>query len=127
MRARLITSVAVLALCVAFIAWSTGKAYSVLDNMDEIAINVMNTVRSGDVDSGTELLGEMAVEWESQRPFMEAIMPHEDLQRVIELFTEAQANLEAKDVDDFARSMALFRETLDHLRAHEKFSWSNIL
>ncbi|MDO4549224.1 MAG: DUF4363 family protein [Clostridia bacterium] len=127
MKTKIITMLVVLALCVAFITWSTNEAFDRLEKIDKIAVIVIDQVLSGDLETAMNTLGELANVWEKTRPFMETIMPHEDLQRIIELYTEANANLEAGDTDDFSRSIALLRETIDHLSNHEKFSWSNIL
>ena len=54
------------------------------------------------------------------------VYKRQDLHDVTLQYVEAATNLESGDMDDFARSAALLREYLKHLREHESLSWSNL-
>lgn len=126
MRMKLILTLAVLVVSVALCAVSMYLIFGVLDDMDDMTSVVLERSDAGDREGARETLAQMALIWQDAQPLLEALTPHEDLHEVQMQYVEAATNLESGDMDDFARSVALLKESLSHLRDHESLSWSNL-
>ena len=126
MRVKLIAVAAVLALSIGLCLFSMNRVFSMLDKMEYQTALLLERVEVGDREGGRQVLAQMARQWEEAKPLLEALTPHGDLHDVTLQYVEAATNLESGDMDDFARSAALLRESLKHLREHESLSWSNL-
>lgn len=126
MRIKLIAVAAVLAMSIALCLFSMHQVFAALDQMEYQTALLLERIDAGDLEGGRQVLAEMAHQWEEAKPLLEALTPHGDLHDVTLQYVEAATNLESGDMDDFARSAALLREYLKHLREHESLSWSNL-
>lgn len=126
MRVKLISTIVVLALSVALCLMSMHLVFSMLDEMEDYAAVILEKTDRDDREGARETLAQMAQKWQDAMPLLEALTPHEDLHDVTLQYVEATTNLESGDMDDFARSVSLLKESLGHLRDHESLSWSNL-
>ena len=98
----------------------------VAEEMEAMRTQVLELVEAGDEAGAWERVTQMAGMWENHEPLLEAISPHDTLHAVTELIIEADANLTARDPDDFSRSMTLLGLAIEHLYMEERLRLENI-
>ena len=96
------------------------------DEIEAMRTETMKLVEAGEIERAGERITQMAEAWKRREPLLEAIAPHETLHAVTQLIIEADANLEARDQDDFNRSMKLLGLAIEHLYLDERFRLENI-
>jgi len=127
MRRTLISMLTVMALAAGICVFSQTLMKRAADEIDGMRTDVLEMAESGDAEGAHIRLAQMAEAWSRYEPVLEAIAPHDALHEITVLIIEGNANLEAGDVDDFNRSMALLGESIRHMCSEEKLHLSNIL
>ena len=127
MRATLISMLAVALLAAGICAFSILMIGHVSEEMEGMRTEVLDLIDAGDVKGAQERLRQMMEMWERHEDVLAVIAQHDDLHEITALIIEGGANLEADDLDDFNRSMALLGEALHHLHREERLHFSNIL
>lgn len=127
MRRTLIAMLTVGALSVGMCIFSVCWMEQVTGEMDDMRMEVMDLTGQGRISDAQDKLGQMAEAWGRYSRVLEIIASHEDVHEIAILIIEGDANLQAKDLDDFNRSMALLGEAIDHLHEEERLRMENIL
>lgn len=127
MRATLISMLAVVALSVGICLYSLGEIGGAVEEMGAIRGEVLEMVEAGELRAAHERLGQMEERWHEHEQRLAVLAPHDALHEITRLIIEGNANLEADDLDDFNRSMALLGESLEHLHLEEQIRLFNIL
>ena len=127
MRATLISMLAVIVLAAGVCIFSITTIGHVTSEIDEMRTEVLDMIDAGDLEEAHVRLQQLAEMWSRHENALETIAPHDALHEITGLIIEGNANLEAGDLDDFNRSMALLGEALNHLHEEEAFHFSNIL
>ena len=99
----------------------------VAEEMEGVRTEVLRLIEGDETERAKERLTQMAGIWRDHERLLEAISPHETLHSVTGLIIEAHANLDARDMDDFNRSMLLLGEAIEHLYLEERLRIENIL
>lgn len=127
MRQTLISMLAVMALTAGVCIFSQAFMTRAADEIDAMRTEVLDMTENGDREGAHIRLAQMAQAWSGYEGVLEAIVPHEALHEITVLIIEGNANLEAGDLDDFNRSMALLGEAIRHMCSEERLHLSNIL
>lgn len=127
MRATMISMLVVAALAVGICLYSLGEIGQATEEMDAMRTEVMEMVEKDELQRAHERLGRMEEIWRGHEEMLAVLAPHEALHEITRLIIEGKANLEADDLDDFNRSMALLGESLEHLHLEEQVRLFNIL
>ena len=127
MRATLVSMLIVALLSAGICLLSVTLIGNVSSQMEQLRTDVLELIEQGDVDNAQQKLGQMKELWSDHEDTLAILAPHDALHEITGLILEGKANLEADDLDDFNRSMALLGEALDHLHAEEQLRLSNIL
>ena len=126
MRRCLISMCVVLALSLGVCLASFLFMRHVAEEIEAMRTQVLRLAETGDERGARERLTQTAEIWERHEPLLEAISPHDTLHAVTELIIEADANLAARDFDDFNRSMTLLGLAIEHLYMEERLRPENI-
>lgn len=127
MRGTLISMIAVTALAVTVCGYSLTLFGQATGGMEEMRTEVLERIAQEDAEGARELLDRMEEMWSRQEAVLAVLAAHDALHEISALIIEGRANLEAEDLDDFNRSMALLGEALDHLHQEERLRLANIL
>ena len=98
----------------------------VAEEIEAMRTQILRLAETGDEASARERVTQMAEMWARHEPLLEAISPHDTLHAVTELIIEADANLSARDFDDFNRSMKLLGMAIEHLYMEERLRFENV-
>ncbi len=127
MKTRLIFVLALLiassAVCVCSLLFVNGT----MDEMEKMRIEAMNHTENGNREDAEAVVSNMLTLISSRSKVLEMLIQHNDLHDMVMQLTDAKVSLSIDDMDDFEKAMSLFFENLEHIRAHEKISLSNIL
>ncbi|MBQ8953095.1 MAG: DUF4363 family protein [Clostridia bacterium] len=126
MKRCLIVMLVVLALSLGVCLSAFFVMRHVAEEIEAMRTEILDLAEAGDGAGAAERLTQMAEMWKRHEPLLEAISPHETLHAVTELIIEADANLSARDWDDFNRSMRLLGVALEHLYLEERLRVENI-
>ena len=126
MRRCFFSMLAVLALSLGVCLTSFLFMEHVAEEIEAMRTQIMDLAEAGDEGGAGERLTQMAEMWARHEPLLEAISPHDTLHAVTELIIEADANLSARDYDDFNRSMKLLGLAIEHLYLEERLRFENV-
>ena len=126
MKRVLISMIVVLALSLGIALASSLIMRHVALEIEDMRTDVIALVENNDADGAAVRVTQMADMWKKHEPMLEMIAPHETLHDVTCLIVEADANLSARDLDDFNRSMKLLGIAIEHLFIEEQFRLENI-
>ena len=127
MRVTLISMLTVTFLAVGICILSLSVIGQVTSEADDARMEVMDLIEAGETGKAHMRLKQMAEAWGGHEEMLAILAPHDALHRITELIIEGSANLEAGDLDDFNRSMALLGEAIHHLHEEERLSVANVL
>ncbi len=127
MRRCLIAMLAVFFLSLGVCLTSFFVMRHVAEEMEGVRTEVLRLIEGDEIGRAKERLTQMAGIWRGHEQLLEAISPHETLHAVTGYIIEAHANLDARDMDDFNRSMRLLGEAIEHLYLEERLRIENIL
>ncbi len=127
MKKRTIFILALLAVSVGICIFSLMFVNSTMDEMEEMRLEATKHMESGNKDDAEAVVTNMLSEISSRSKLLEMLIQHDDLHDMIMQLTDAKVSLSIDDIDDFKKAMSLFYENLEHIRAHERISLSNIL
>ena len=126
MRATLISMLAVALLAAGVCIFSVMMIGHVSGEMESMRTQVLDLIDAGDLQGGRERLKQMAEMWSRHEEMLAVIASHDDLHEIAGLLIEGDANLDADDLDDFNRSMALLGEAFRHLYEEERLTPANV-
>lgn len=126
MKRALGLMLAVLFLAVAVCVGASGFLCATIDEARYLHNEAVRWVENGDVDRAAALMVEMATLWRKREPVLEMLASHDSIHEVKIGIIEAQICLECDDHDDFLRTISITGEALDHMRAVEALSFSNL-
>ena len=126
MRATLISMLAVALLAAGVCIFSVMMIGHVSGEMESMRTQVLDLIDAGDLQGGRERLKQMAEIWSRHEEMLAVIASHDDLHEIAGLLIEGDANLDADDLDDFNRSMALLGEAFRHLYEEERLTPANV-
>lgn len=127
MKKRTIFILALLAVSVGICIFSLMFVNSTMDEMEEMRLEAMNHMENGSKSDAEAVVTNMLSKISSRSKLLEMLIQHDDLHDMIMQLTDAKVSLSIDDIDDFKKAMSLFYENLEHIRAHERISLSNIL
>ncbi len=118
---------AVLILSLGVCIFSVERIHRVTGELDGMRVEVLGLTERGDREGAKERMAQLAEVWSRHEATLETIAPHDALHEVTVMIVESDANLSSGDMDDFARSMALLGEAIEHLYTEEQLKLKNIL
>ena len=98
-----------------------------LDCMIDMRHDAMTRVENVDNAEAEAIVVNMLSLINERSKVLEMLIQHDDLHDMVMQLTDAKVSLSINDMDDFEKALSLFYENLEHIRAHEKVSLSNIL
>lgn len=127
MKATLISMLAVAALAAVTCVCSLKMIEKATREVDGMRTEVLELIESGAFEEAHGRLRQMVEVWRKYEKTLAVMAPHESLHDITWLMIEGNANLEAGDLDDLNRSMALLGESIRHLYEEERLHLSNVL
>ncbi len=127
MKKRTIFILALLAVSVGICIFSLMFVNSTMDEMEEMRLEATKHMENGSKSDAEAVVTNMLSKISSRSKLLEMLIQHDDLHDMIMQLTDAKVSLSIDDIDDFKKAMSLFYENLEHIRAHERISLSNIL
>ena len=127
MRSRLIVVISMLVFSVLLCLTSMLYVYNVMDRADEMRLKIILLAEQKRYDEAEVELVDALTYITNVSPILEVLTPHEDLHELTNQLTDARVSLAIRDMDDFRKAVVLFRQNIEHIRAHEALSLSNIL
>lgn len=127
MKKRTIFILALLAVSVGICIFSLMFVNSTMDEMEDMRLEAINHMENGSKSDAEAVVTNMLSKISSRSKLLEMLIQHDDLHDMIMQLTDAKVSLSIDDIDDFKKAMSLFYENLEHIRAHERISLSNIL
>ncbi len=126
MRAKLICTLAVLALTVALCAVSMAFIARCMDQADEMCSRAVLQMESGDTRAALETMTALAEKWDGWESLLEMVANHEDVHEVTHRILDTRLCLERGD-DDFHRQAAQLSHAIQHIWDGEAIRLRNIL
>lgn len=127
MRRLFLSTLAVLAVCLALCFISHDALQRTLDEAHDMTISIFTDMEKGRIVSAREALTALAVYWKEKSAWMELICDHDDLHHVKELIIQAKICIDYTDMEEFYSAVALIGEGIEHIREAEMMSVRNLL
>lgn len=126
MKATRIALCAVLAASLALCAASMIYQFHVLDDLEQRCDRAVECVRADDTGGAARVVADLRERFRKDSKILEMLSSHDDLHEADVSIVNAAVALECEDKDDALQALCALSETLEHLRAHESFSFSNL-
>ncbi len=126
MRTRLIIMISSFILSIAVSVFSSLYVQSVMNEVIDKAGMIENLLENDNTEKALEAAKKLKNDIEKKEPFLEGLVPHEDLHDLSVQIADADLSIKIGDLDDCKKAIELMKENADHLIKHESFLLGNI-
>lgn len=127
MKVKIILVLSVTVLSLAATVFSYVYVNHTVNALDGLHEKAAESVASGNFEAAEKTLTDMLALIEKRTSILESLVPHSSVHDLKINLTDSLTSLRIRDLDDYKKAMALFTESINHLKAHEKPSLSNFL
>lgn len=127
MRSKLFGVISVAVVAVSFALTCMFVVHHAVEQVEKLSMEAQELADQGKIEEVVAKMTQLASEWKRHQPFLEMLISHDEMQAVVERYTEAEVYLRRDELDEFYSNMALLMETLDHIREQETVRWGNVL
>lgn len=126
MRAKLIAAALVLLVVLAVSIYAQHAIGRDTEDMRALSDQAMAAAKNGDAERAKQLLDQLQQRLDEDRPRLEVLTLHENINQASSRMVEARYQLMAGNLDDFQGTLAQLNEELTIVFEQQRLSWGNL-